>query len=327
MLLFGTSVLLGCLAIGIVSGCASKPEIRIDRSLANRYHYALGESYTTINGVRVCYEDLGRGPTIVLLHGLASSIDFWEYNIPVLALHHRVLALDIPGFGKSDKPYDHDYTIRGLAKDVLAFMDNRGVESATIVGGSMGGHIALLMALDHPDRVDKLVMMGSPGGWKPPSPVVTALFALLWHDRTVTDDLCDHWPDIWEKMFYYTTPLTEKMYRYQLALRTPRKRYKRLGHVSTVALKSIFFTSCRDRLGEVQQPVLLIWGEHDNVHPLHDAVYLREHIPLCRLVVVPDAAHEVMADQPEVFNDLVIQFVDWGIFCIKDQYDHSIKGY
>jgi len=97
-----------------------------------------------IAGIRTRVTRAGdHGPPLVLIHGIASSIEDWETNIPALARTHRVFALDLVGCGLSDKPPGHDYSLRSLAEFVLAFMSQAGIEAAHLAGFSMGGRLAL----------------------------------------------------------------------------------------------------------------------------------------------------------------------------------------
>jgi pimeloyl-ACP methyl ester carboxylesterase len=291
---------------------------RDDRLLAE-YRYALGEQYLEVDGLRLCYQELGQGPPVLILPGLGTSIDFWQLNVPTLAEHFRVIALDPPGFGKSDKP-DASYELPWIQQGVLAFLDAKQIERTSIIGGSLGGHLGLLLALDHPERVDKLVMMGSTGAWPPPHLLLDVGISLLWSEWLISDYLRGHWPEIYALMFKHESEVTHRLFRYQMALRANGARYAPEGRAASRALRSIFFHSCRDRLGELSVPLLLIWGESDRIHPPEEGLYIRRHAPDARLVIVPEAGHEVMMDQPEAFNRLMIAFLQGGTASLADQF-------
>jgi pimeloyl-ACP methyl ester carboxylesterase len=312
----GVTVILG-------SACASCSDLQLaryrdDRFLAD-YHYALGEQYIKIDGLKLCYQESGQGDAVVILPGLGTSIDFWQLNIPALAERYHVIAVDPPGFGKSDKP-DVPYDLEWICEKVLAFLDAKHVPRASFIGGSMGGHLGLLLALNHPDRVDKLVVMGSSGIWPQPGILLDLALKTLWRDSIVADHMRRNWPSIFSKMFRRQTPVTRTLFRYQMAVRADGARYAPEGRASSRALRSIFYSSCRDRLHLIEKPVLLIWGESDHVHPPHNAILFRERLPDSRLVVVPDAAHEVMVDQPETFNRLVSTFLQEGTAGVSDHF-------
>jgi len=248
---------------------------------------------------------------VVILPGLATLADYWYLTIPELARDFRVIAVDLPGCGKSDKP-DASYELAWINERIMAFLDQMKVSRFSVIGGSMGGHLALMLALDHPDRVERIVMMGSTGAWPEPGPVLSAAIKLLWSDQIVINHLRANWPSIYEKIIRHPTPTTDRIFRYQMAIRADMDKYRSEGIASSRTLCSIFRNSCRSRLSQVRVPVLLVWGEHDEIHPLRDAQYMRDHIPGARLEVIPDAAHEAMIDQPARFIEVVAPFLRGG---------------
>ncbi|MFH0962990.1 MAG: alpha/beta fold hydrolase [Planctomycetota bacterium] len=290
-----------------------------DDHLVENYSYTLGEQYIRVDGMNLCYQEMGEGETILILPGLGTSIDYWQLNIPALAEHYHVVALDYPGFGKSDKP-DVAYELPWIVKEIFAFMDAKGIERTAVIGGSLGGHLGLLMALERPDRVSKLVLMGSVGIWQPPNFPMDVALRTLWRDSAFIEITRSRWPEFHAKLFRHGTPLTARLFLHAMAVRANYRQYFPQGRAASRAFRNIFYASCRDRLDEVRCPVLLIWGEEDEIHPAKDlGMYFRSHLPDARLVVVPDAAHEVMMDRPEVFNDLVIRFVASGTEAIEDR--------
>ena len=316
-----TAGVLFCLCV--VLTCASCTSLALmpyrDNELLDQYSYALGEKYITVNGLKICYQEMGEGETVLVVPGLGMSADYWQLNVPAFAAENHVVAVDFPGIGKSDKP-DVEYELSWIADQIVAFMDAKGIDRAAVVGGSMGGHIALLMALDHPDRVSKLVLMGSVGTWAPPDFWMDLGFKTLWWDINITDILRRRWPDIYDRIFKYKTPFTEYMLRYEMALRANGSRYAPHGRAASRMLVSIFYSSCRHRLAEIKCPVLLVWGSEDQVHTVKEVgMFFREHLADSRLVVVDDAAHEVMIDQPEAFNSLVCTFLKSGTRTIADR--------
>jgi pimeloyl-ACP methyl ester carboxylesterase len=230
-----------------------------DQALVRDYRYALGEKYIDVDGLRLCYQERGQGETVLVLPGLATSIDLWQLNIPALAEHCHVVALDPPGFGKSDKP-DASYDLAWLRDRILAFMDARGIRRASLIGGSLGGQLALMVAMERPECVDKLVLMGSSGGWPPPGFLLAGGLRVFWNDALVTDHLRRNWPDIYHKMFIRQTPVTQVWFRYEMAVRADPARFGPEGRAASRALLSIFFHSCLGRLAGLRQPTLLIWG-------------------------------------------------------------------
>jgi 4,5:9,10-diseco-3-hydroxy-5,9,17-trioxoandrosta-1(10),2-diene-4-oate hydrolase len=282
------------------------------------YRYALGENYLEVDGLRFCYQEFGRGPTVVIVPGLGTSIDFWQLNIPALAEHFHVLAVDPPGVGKSDKP-DASYELPWMVEKLVAFLDAKNVEKASLIGGSLGGHLALLIALDHPERVEKLVLMGSTGAWDPPGFLLAGALKLFWNEELFIDHVRRAWPDIFHMIFKYQTEMTRRILRYQMAQRACYSTFEAEGRACSRAILSIFFHSCLHRLREVRCPVLLVWGEDDQIHPVRDAKVKWKNLPVSRLVILQDSAHEAMVDQYARFNEVVVAFLRFGIQAVRNE--------
>src|SRR5215210_2501276 len=126
---------------------------------------------TLVFGQKIRYLEAGSGPTVILLHGLGGSSQAWQFNIAPLAEKFHVFVPDQIGFGKSDKPLV-DYRIRTYVDFLDQFCKQLKIERASLVGGSMGGWVAVLFTASFPDRVDKLVL-ADPGGYAPPKDLDT----------------------------------------------------------------------------------------------------------------------------------------------------------
>src|SRR6266511_6441662 len=122
-----------------------------------------GEKDTVVDGVRWrSREAAGRGPeTVIYLHGLFSSSATWKRVIASAAGGHPAVAVDLPGFGFSDRPWPYDYTVAGQAQALLRYLDARGFDRVALVGNSLGGAVCLLAAAARPARVAALVLVGS----------------------------------------------------------------------------------------------------------------------------------------------------------------------
>src|SRR5579859_1856297 len=116
-----------------------------------------GASFAEVDGVRLRFLDVGQGPAVVLVHGYASSLDTWAGVVPVLARHHRVLAVDLKGFGWSDRPRG-DYSPQAQARLVLDVLSQRGVDRAAWVGHSWGASVVMAAALAEPRRITRVAL-------------------------------------------------------------------------------------------------------------------------------------------------------------------------
>ncbi len=156
-------------ATGLVAGVVATKLLTRPRDVSwphsiDLIYHAEHSWFTTIDGVRIHYQEAGHedAPPLILIHGFISSNLVWnEVFLPLANAGFRVIAPDLPGYGYSDKPRNGEYTIASQARAVLALMDRLGIEKATIVGASYGGAIAALMAIDCPERVSRLVLVGA----------------------------------------------------------------------------------------------------------------------------------------------------------------------
>ncbi len=279
--------------------------------LVRDHRYALGEEYAQVGDLKLCYQEQGQGPNLLILPGLCTNIDYWQLNIPVLAKRYHVWAVDPPGMGKSDKP-EASYDLLWICDYIVRFMDQMHIERTSLMGGSMGGQLALLIALKHPERVEKLILMGSSGEWPPPSALVSLALWTLWNEYLVTDHLRRNWPTIFRDMFIRQTPFTQDLLEYQMAVRANEGLYRAEGRATARSMRSIFFHSCAGKLNNFNKPTLLVWGEFDKWHLRSEAERFKAELPDCRLAIIPNSGHEVMVDQTQVFNDLVLAFLDDG---------------
>lgn len=122
--------------------------------------------YADVRGVRTHYHDAGAGHPVILLHGSGPGVSAWanwRLNLPVLAEGFRVLAPDIVGFGHTERPADVRYSLRTWTDHVWNFADAMGIERFSLIGNSLGGRISLEMAAERPERIARMVLMGSPG--------------------------------------------------------------------------------------------------------------------------------------------------------------------
>ncbi len=121
------------------------------------------DRYLTVSGLRIRYRIAGQGEPILLVHGLGASLEFWDWTLPLLSRRYQVAAFDLPGFGWSDTPPYELFSLEGATKLIAGVLDALGWRSATIIGNSMGGLLALNLALTESKRVDRLVLVNGGG--------------------------------------------------------------------------------------------------------------------------------------------------------------------
>jgi pimeloyl-ACP methyl ester carboxylesterase len=258
-------------------------------------------SETTINQLRIHYEESGSGEAILFLHGLGSCAQDWLLQMPVLAERFRVIAPDLPGHGESDKPQGRVRVV-DLASDVIGLLDALEVSHAHVVGLSLGGCVAQQLALDFPARVRSLTLvntfarfdMGGPGNALPLALRMAAL-GLLGLPAQAHFVAARLFPKPEQ------TPLRQ-MAAERIAANDPAS-YRRL-------LRAIRAFDVTRRLSEIACPALVIAGDRDSTVPLRAKQLLASHIPGARFEVIADSGHATPVDQPEVFNRLVLRFVE-----------------
>ena len=268
--------------------------------------------YVAVNGINTRYWQMGdRGSKLVLLHGGNGSIEFWLYNIAVLARHHQVYAFDMVGSGKSDYP-DGSYSLGYQAEFLYGLMSALAIDSATLIGNSMGGGVALLFTRLYPDRVDKLVLVDSMGLGREISMgirliTLPAIVNLLRPGRWMI-------PAMLKSNFYHSQQLPPEWieFRYPIfAIPGRNKVILRLGqsNFNLAGVRAEVYQPIVDSLAQITQKTLIIWGEYDRIIPVKHAYTAAEGLPNYQLEIFPNCGHHPYLECPAKFNRLVLGFL------------------
>ncbi len=268
---------------------------------------------TELLGSRVNYVDLGQGPPVLFVHGLSGCWQNWLENMPYFAQRHRVVALDLPGFGRSPMPSEK-VTIPFYGQFVNAFLDRLEIPSASVIGNSLGGFVAVDLAINHPSRVNRLALVSAAGVAELP--------------RRAT-------PSQMMRAARWTQPLTNAtLKRADFLVRRPRGRRALLGMVCRYpekltpqmcvemllgagkpafapALESALTYDLKYRLGEILAPTLIVWGRNDMVVPVSSAHRYEKLLVSAKSekVILDRTGHVAMIERPRTFNRLVDEFV------------------
>jgi pimeloyl-ACP methyl ester carboxylesterase len=265
-----------------------------------------------IDGSEVNYVDIGAGERepIVFVHGLGGQWQNWLENLPRAAQERRVIALDLPGFGLSPMRRDQ-ITISGYGRVVDALCERLGLGVVDIVGNSMGGYIGAEVAIQFPRRVDQLILV-SPAGITSADlheqPIMTigriataiATWGTARHRQMASRPRSRH-------MALQLVARHPSLLKADLAYEGFFKGTGKPGFEE--ALRASVNYDFRDRLPEIRQPTLIVWGEKDSIIPVKDANEFVRLIPDSRKVVMEDTGHIAMAERPGTFNDLVMEFL------------------
>lgn len=262
-----------------------------------------------VDGTTLRVLDAGAGPAVVFLHGLGASMFSWRATLrPVLDAGHRVVAFDNRGFGFSERP-DSGYSNAAYTRLLLALLDSLGIDAAVLVGHSMGGAIAAQVAIDHPDRVRGLVLVGSAGyGVSEPWSLRVARLPLA---GRLVSGLRGRWTvaQLLRSTFSDPSRLARgDVDQYYATAAVPR---------STVALRGVFrefrFDELRGRLGRIQAPTLLIWGAQDRWIPLSLGQEMALALANGALVAIPRAGHNVQEERPDEVVRTLLAFLAAGL--------------
>lgn len=271
----------------------------------------------------------GRGAPVLFIHGLGSSGYMeWRFNLEPAAVHHSVYAPDLPGYGRTEKPRV-DYTIDYFARFVERYMEDRGLHDASLVGASLGGRVALEVALESPQLARRLVLVNALGLGRPRPQAAQMAYglvtvprvgeavmrftrsALRWAPRqtirrvagrfanssvdlekVMDDTYLDNLREMYEADAFHNAYLSTVR-----SLIHPRALFGGQHDVSS-------------RLGELRMPVQLIWGAEDPLFPLSHATRAHAAISDCRLTVIEGAGHTPQAERPDEFNRALLNFLD-----------------
>ncbi|MGH2840497.1 MAG: alpha/beta fold hydrolase, partial [Solirubrobacteraceae bacterium] len=269
--------------------------------------------WVTVQGRRMNVLDIGEGPPLLFVHGLSGCWQNWLENIPFFARDHRVIAVDLPGFGRSDMPAE-DISMSAYADTVDVLLDEFGVDSVRLVGNSMGGFIGAELAIRYPARVERLVLVSAAG---------------LSLDKIRTERAHGVRHRAENAAFFYLGWLAGKT---DAVTRRPKLREWLLllvaAHPARLspeliseqiagtgkpgfmpALDAMLHYPLRDRLEKIACPTFIVWGTKDILVPVKDAYEFERLITDSRKVIYKDTGHVPMLERPARFNADVHAFL------------------
>lgn len=267
-----------------------------------------------VHGQRLAYLDVGTGPPVILIHGFGGSMWQWEHQQHVLSQHFRTLTLDLPGSGLSDKP-DMAYQPNQLVDFFIGFMDALEIPHATLIGNSMGAGLAIGMALTHPTRVNKLVLIDGL-----PSDIRSKLTGPSF--RRALDSQAPWWLVSFGNWLFgwLVTDSVLKEVIHDHSLLTPavlersNRNRRRPGIIKPLmAIKETLPSWEADfarRISSISHPTMIIWGDQDRVFPLAVGTELHRTIRGSTFVTIPHAGHMPQWERPDLVNQLLIAYID-----------------
>jgi 4,5:9,10-diseco-3-hydroxy-5,9,17-trioxoandrosta-1(10),2-diene-4-oate hydrolase len=276
------------------------------KGLLREGHYA-----DCSNGHRIHYLDEGpaAGDVVVYLHGSgpgASGYSNFKGNYPALvAAGYRCIVPDLVGYGFSDKPTDVDHPLSFFVECVRQTLDYAGVQRCTLIGNSLGGAVALGLALEDPQRVEKLVLMAPGGLSELPEyqvmPGMQKVFKVFGSGESVT-------PAVMKDLFATGLMHNPKYATDELVAQRMQIMQIMNGHVMATMTVPVL----TDRLKEIDCPVLGFWGMNEKMMPQNGIMALANNIPHLRLILVSECGHWVMVEHEDMFNRACLDFISNG---------------
>ncbi len=269
----------------------------------------MGKSFVATGAGRLAFVEGGQGEPILLIHGMPTSSYLWRHVMPLLDPRFRVLAVDLAGFGDSDKPKDADLSIVAQAQYLRVLMDAVRWQSGVVVGHDIGGGIAQLIAINEPTRVSKLVLIDTIAYDSWPVPEIERLKDPAWDEIIKRLDLTEGFRKALEQGMYHRERVDDELVsRY---LDPFRDLEGRLAYLRCArALRTEDLLSVMGDVERLEIPTLIIWGESDSFQRLEFGERLRRRMRNAELVVLPEAGHYTPEDKPGEVADLIEDFVN-----------------
>lgn len=271
--------------------------------------------YLELHGDRVAYHDVGDGPAVLLIHGMAGSSSTWRELIPRLSRNYRVIAPDLIGHGASDKPRG-DYSLGAFAVLLRDLLDQLGIGRATVIGQSLGGGIAMQFSYQHRDYCERVVLIGS-GGLGPDLSwtlrVLSAPGAELVLPIVTPQPVLNAGNAVknWLSSVGVKSPRASEMWSAYTSLSDPSTRHAFLRTLRSVVDYRGQAVSALNRLYlSAELPALLIWGDADTIIPVAHGHAAHEALPGSRLEILSGVGHFPHVEAPDEVVAMIDEFIE-----------------
>lgn len=274
----------------------------------------LNEQYIEVDGYSIRFFEKGKGPPVLLIHGLGASIEWWQFNLDILSQKYRVIAFDFLGFGLSSKP-EIEFNLDVATKFLFSFLDAFNLPRASLIGNSMGGLVALSSALSAPERVENLVLVNNAGFGSELSIFLRlgAVFPIgelaLAIKNRITVKM------ILSQMFYDPKKLPEQMVNCVLEIfNRPQSgetllKVLRYG-VTLKGLKKKIWFPLIEKASFLPHRTLILWGANDRIIPVSQAYVGDRLLKNSQLHIFEKCGHVPQVECPEEFNRAVLDFLE-----------------
>jgi pimeloyl-ACP methyl ester carboxylesterase len=307
---FAFCFLLSAICINFLISCAHSSN---NHNYSRRPDYIYPEKFFTYRDAKVCYIEGGNpeGKPVIFLHGVLGDSHTWRLTMKVMEKDYHVYAIDLPGYGKSEKGAHLPMSISYYAELIHDFIEMKHLDHPVLVGASLSGHIVLYYALNFPETISKAAVAGSVGVDPKMRWYEEIQYAHLWNDFVIKRVLTPkRFKEIWTQQFVCSREYDDE-YELMPIFQDP-KEYQLFITSFNHSVSGIFFMSLKDQVKDIQIPLLILWGGQDHHHSVRDAFFLQEQVPNSKLAVSPECGHLLMLDDPEFFNNALINFIATG---------------
>ncbi|XSG82919.1 MAG: alpha/beta fold hydrolase [Methyloligella sp. ZOD6] len=264
--------------------------------------------------VHLYYSDTGKGSPVLLIHGFGSSTFTWQKILPGLSRKHRVIAVDMKGFGQSDKPFDEHYSAFDQAELLAELLERENLRNVTVVGHSFGGGVALALALQADNRlkgrISKLVLIDTIA-YPQKVPVFFKILAVpgLSH-LSVRMVPAGVQASVALKLAYYNEDkiTDETVEAYSAPLKTAAGKHAIIHSARQIVPPDL--DEIAERYATIQLPTLIMWCDHDKIVPMDIGLKLRRNIPNSDFQLVKSCGHIPQEEQPEQTLQILDNFLD-----------------
>lgn len=280
--------------------------------VADKVPHSKHSHFVNLDGARVHYQEFGDAakPPMVLIHGYTASVYVWKTVAPMLAdAGFRVIAVDLLGFGWSEKPRWFEYSIQSQARMISRFMNRLGIGRAIIVGNSYGGAVALTLTLDYSDAVEILVLVDPVTNDEPKNHPLLRLASVRGVGEVITPFIADSKFFLRHRMRGTIAKANHRLVTEERMAAIRRPLNAADGHHSLLETSRNWnATRLEQDAHLIEQPTLIIWGDQDTVIPIKGGYKLRQEILNSHLVVLKDCGHVPPEEKSELFTDIVTEF-------------------
>jgi 4,5:9,10-diseco-3-hydroxy-5,9,17-trioxoandrosta-1(10),2-diene-4-oate hydrolase len=268
--------------------------------------------FVELGGLKIHYDEAGAGRALVLVHGGgpgSSGLNTFSRNMAALADRHRVIAIDLPGYGQSTKLKISEPLFGYYAKVLAGFIDALKLEKAHLAGNSMGGAVSLKTALDFPQKADRLVLMSPVGGYSPFQTPPTDGVRLMVTFYLPPGPSLERMRQFVNYLVYEPASVSDEIIKERLARAADADTAEFMPLRAGPNMPPIE-ELWRERLDRVSNETLIIWGREDRMNPMDQGMMLMRQIPKARLLVMPQCGHWSQWEKADEFNRAVAAFLE-----------------